>query len=120
VIGRVFEPISKLPPGKPVTLIETEIKALLNVLWYFERADALYVSLRPPVWSTRITRAQALLLDSLASAVNTWHGYLGLTWTDSANREIDASDATRGLRHLASEHARLSADRARTRGRSLP
>jgi hypothetical protein len=119
LIGTTFEPTSKLPAGEPVPLGESEVKALFSVLWYFNRADALYVSLRPLLWPSRITRAQALLLDSLAAAVNTWSGYVSLTWADSAGRSINATGATGGLRHLATEHARLSARRARS-GLRLP
>lgn len=80
----------------------------------------MYRSLRPPVRPTRITRTQALLLDSLAAAVTTWNGYLGLPWADQAGDEVDASDATRGLRHLASEHGRLLARRPVEVDRTVP
>ena len=109
--GTAFEPTSRHQPGQVVTLSEAEIKAVYNVLWYFQRAYAMYVSLRPPVWRARITRTQALLLDSFASALTTWMGYLGLKWADQDGCEIDASDATGGLRHLASEYAKLAARR---------
>jgi len=109
VAGTAFEPTSKHAPGKTVKLSETEIKAVFNVLWYFGRADALYVSLRPPVWPDHITRAQRLLLDSLAAAVEIWAGYLRYSWVDGHGREIDATDATPGLQHLTSERARLIA-----------
>jgi len=111
--GTAFEPSSKHQFGQPVKLNEAEIKAVFNVLWYFDRADAMYISLRPPLWPVRIARTQALLLDSLAAAVTTWTGYLSLTWTDEDGRQIDATDATHGLRHLASENARLPARRSR-------
>lgn len=111
LIGGVFEPTSKFPPDKPVELGDAEIKALFNVLWYFERADAVYRSLRPPLWPKRITRAQALLLDSLGAAIATWNDYLSLRWADPAGRDIDASDAVAGLRNLATEHTRLTARR---------
>jgi hypothetical protein len=58
VVGTAFEPLSKHEPGNPVTLGEAEIKALFNVLWYFQRADAVYMSLRPVVRPDRITRVQ--------------------------------------------------------------
>jgi hypothetical protein len=109
VAGTAFEPAWKHAPGEPVKLNEAEIKAVFNVLWYFGRADALYVSLRPPIWSGHITRAQQLLLDSLAAAVETWAGYLVFSWVDEDERAIDATDATVGLVHLASENARLMA-----------
>jgi hypothetical protein len=109
VAGIAFEPTSKHASGKAVKLSEPEIKAVFNVLWYFGRADALYVSLRPLVWPDHITRAQRLLLDSLSAAVETWAGYLRYSWVDEQGREIDATDAIVGLQHLASEHARLIA-----------
>jgi hypothetical protein len=69
VAGMVFEPLSRHPAGQPVLLSEAEIRAIFNVLWYFERADALYLSLRPVLRPDRITRIQALLLNSLGSAL---------------------------------------------------
>jgi hypothetical protein len=109
VAGTAFEPTWKHPPGEPVKLSEAEIKAVFNVLWYFDRASALYVSLRPPIWVGHITRAQRLLLDSLAAAVETWAGYLAFSWVDEDGRAIDATHATFGLLHLVSENARLMA-----------
>jgi len=106
--GTAFEPTSRHQPGQVVSLGEAEIKAVFNVLWYFQRAYAMYVSLRPPVWRARITRTQALLLDSLASPLTTWIGYLSLKWVDQDGCEVDASDATGGLRHLAHEYAKLA------------
>ena len=61
VIGLRFEPEPKLTRGEVLVLSDDEIAALFHVLWYFERADALFKSLRPVVCSKRITRAQALL-----------------------------------------------------------
>lgn len=102
VAGTAFEPTSVRDPAKPVTLHEREIKAVYNVLWYFERVDAVYVSLRPLIRSKRITRVQALLLDTLATAMTVWMTY--------------ASEAAPCLRHLADEYARLQEQRSR-RGR---
>jgi hypothetical protein len=107
VAGTAFEPTSKHAPGEAVRLSQAEIKAVYNVLWYFGRADALYVSLRPPIWSDHITRAQRLLLDSLAASVEVWAGYLEFSWVDEHGRGIDVTDAIIGLQHLATEHARL-------------
>lgn len=113
VVGTAFEPLSKHKSGHPVSLGEAEIKSLFNVLWYFQRADAVYVSLRPLLRPSRITRVQALLLDTLASAVNVWTGYLNLDWVDVTGQPVDATDVTPFLQHLACEHARLQARRAR-------
>jgi hypothetical protein len=49
VIGLVFEPQSKLPANRAVTLSEHEIAALFRVLWYFQRVDPLYKSLQPTI-----------------------------------------------------------------------
>jgi len=113
VAGTAFEPLPKHPPGQPARLREAEIRAIFNVLWYFERVDALYLSLRSPLRPDRITRTQALLLDSLGSAVISWTRYLDLGWTDEAGHEVDAEEATGPLRHLAGERLRLIARRTR-------
>jgi hypothetical protein len=60
------------PPSRAVTLSEREIAALFRVLWYFQRVDALYKSLRPLLWPRRITRSQALILDSIGPTLDTW------------------------------------------------
>ena len=114
VAGTAFEPLARHRPG-PIRLTQPEIRAIFNVLWYFERADAMYVSLRSHFRPARITRAQALLLDSLASAEATWTEYADLDWADQEGRAIDAIAGLRGLRHLASERARLLSIRARAR-----
>jgi hypothetical protein len=113
IAGTAFEPPSKHPPGQPVRLSEAEIKAVFNVLWYFERVDALYLSLHSALRPNRITRTQALLLDSLGSGVTTWISYLNLGWADEAGHEIEADDTTSPLRHLAEECTRLAVRRAR-------
>jgi hypothetical protein len=115
VVGKAFEPVSKRPSGQPVKLSEAEIRALFNVLWYFERADAVYISLRPPLWPTRITRVQALLLDSLAAGLDTYVVYLNLGWADDEGNAIEAEEASRGLGRLATENARLQARHSRSR-----
>jgi hypothetical protein len=117
VAGTAFEPLSKRDPSKPVRLDQDEIKALFNVLWYFQRADAVYVSLRPPLGSTRITRVQALLLDTLASPVGTWKDYLALKWVDITGERVNADDVTPFLEDLAREYGRLQEQRARRRMR---
>jgi hypothetical protein len=109
VAGMVFEPLSRHPPGQPVRLGEAEIKAVFSVLWYFERVDALYLSLRPALRPNRIIRTQALLLDSLGSAVTTWTSYLNLSWANEAGHKVDADDTIGPLRHLTEECIRLAA-----------
>jgi hypothetical protein len=118
VAGMAFEPVSMHAPGQPVRLSEAEIKAVFNVLWYFERIDALYLSLRPALRPDRITRTQALLLDSLGSAVESWRKYLDLIWEDEAGHVLEADDTTGPIRHLVGERARLAARRALTENRS--
>jgi hypothetical protein len=68
-IGKVFEPLSKLPRNRPVVLEEGEIAALFRVLWYVQRVDALYRSLRSILWTRHIGRIQALLLDCKYSEI---------------------------------------------------
>jgi hypothetical protein len=109
IAGTAFEPLSRQPPGQPVRLGEAEIKAAFNVLWYFERADALYRSLRPALRRNRITRPRALLLDSLGSAVTAWTRYVDRVWADEAGDEVEKDDTTGPLRHLAGECLRLNA-----------
>lgn len=111
VAGMAFEPVSRHQPGQPVRLSDPEIKAVFNVLWYFERVDALYRSLRPAIRPDRIARTQALLLDSLGSAVESWTKYLDLTWADEEGHQLEADDTTGPLRHLNDERTRLAARR---------
>ena len=106
-----FEPLSKHVPAQEVRLTEAEIKAVFNVLWYFERVDALYRSLRPALRPDSITRAQALLLDSLGSSVSSWAPYVELKWADESGHLVDAADTTGPLRHLAAERVRLASRR---------
>jgi hypothetical protein len=47
------------------------------------------VSLRPAFCTGRITRAQALLPDSLESTVLAWTAYLDLGWTDEAGHQVE-------------------------------
>jgi hypothetical protein len=79
----------------------------------------MYVSLRSHVRPTRTTRTQALLLDSLASAVATWTEYADFDWADEEEHTIDAIEALRGLRHLARERARLLSSRGLCEGNHL-
>lgn len=108
-----FEPLSRHPPAQPLRLSGEEIKAVFNVLWCFERADALYLSLRPALMPDRITRTRALLLDSLGSAVTTWMSYLNLNWANEAGHTVDVDDTIGPLRHLADERIRLASRRTR-------
>jgi hypothetical protein len=103
VIGLVFEPQSKLPANRAVTLSEHEIAALFRVLWYFQRVDALYKSLQPPLWAGRITRSQALILDSLGPALGIWAKYIGYKLIDADGCSIETDGGDEGLCSLSSQ-----------------
>ena len=110
-IGKVFEPLSMLPRNRPTVLDEDEIAALFRVLWYVQRIDALYQSLRSPLRVKHIGRIQALLLDSIAADLETWQRYLDLELEDTNSREVSVTSSALGLRHLSSEYGRLHAKR---------
>jgi hypothetical protein len=116
VLGIAFEPLSSHPAGQPVTLTEDQIKSLFNVLWYAQRVDAVYRSLRSPLCPRRITRTQSILLDSIGSTLGIWREYLNRRLFDPAGREITVWDSSGEMLHLATEHDRLCA--RRNRGRS--
>lgn len=103
VIGLVFEPQSKLAADRIVMLSEQEIAALFRVLWYFQRVDALYESLRPPLWAQRITRSQALILDSIGPTLAIWANYIGYKLKDADGCEVETSGADEGLCNLSSQ-----------------
>ena len=97
-IGKAFEPLSKLPRNQPIVLDESENAALFRVLWYVQRIDALYQSLRSPLWAKHIGRIQALLLDSVAADLETWQSYLDLELEDTDSRQVVVTSSARGLR----------------------
>jgi hypothetical protein len=117
-IGKAFEPVSELPGSRPVVLAEDEIAALFRVLWYVQRIDAVYESLRPPLplRGSRIGRTRALLLDSIGAALETWRSYLDMDLEDPNSRQIVVTSSARGLRHLSGEYNRLRAQRERNTG----
>jgi hypothetical protein len=110
-IGKVFEPLSKLPRDRPIVLDEDEIAALFRLLWYVQRIDALYQSLRSPLRARHIGRIQALLLDSIAADLETWQSYLDLDLEDTHSRQVAVTSSAQGLRHLSGEYGRLHANR---------
>jgi hypothetical protein len=110
-IGKVFEPASKLPRNRPIVLVEDEIAALFRVLWYVQRIDALYQSLRWPLRARHIGRIQALLLDSIAADLEIWQNYLDLDLEDTDSHQVAVTSSARGLRHLSGEYERLHAKR---------
>lgn len=113
VIGMVFEPTFRFRPDQPITLTDTEIKSLFNVLWYAQRVSAMYRSLSP-LWPWRITRTQALLLDSLSDAVGTWESYLRVV--DRENVQI--GESANALVYLTGEYRKLRRQRAKRRSPS--
>lgn len=114
-IGLVFEPTSKLAEGQPVTLTGDQIAALFRVLWYFDRVDGVYRSLRPPLHESRITRTRSLVLDTIGGMAQIWVTYLGYAIEDEASRPVETADSVEGLRHLSQEYARLWVQRERKR-----
>jgi hypothetical protein len=110
-----FEPPSKLPDGRPVLLTHDEIAALFRMLWYVQRVDALYASLRPPLRAERTGRAQALLLDSIGADLEAWQGYIALDLEDPDSHQVAVTSSARGLNHLSEAYERL-----RTRQRMTP
>jgi hypothetical protein len=107
VLGTAFEPLSSHPAGQSLTLTQDQIKSLFNVLWYTQRVDAVYRSLRSPLRPHWITRTQAILLDSLGSTLGIWRQYLDRRLFDPDGREITVWDSSGELLHLAMEYDRL-------------
>jgi len=115
-IGKVFEPLSKLPRNRSIALEEDEVAALFRVLWYVQRIDALYQSLRSPLRARRIGRIQALLLDSIAADLETWQSYLDLDLEDAHSRQVVVTSSAEGLRRLSGEYGLLHARRRHEAG----
>lgn len=113
VLGIAFEPLSSHPADQPLTLTQDQIKSLFNVLWYAQRVDAVYRSLRSPLRPRRIIRTQAILLDSLGSTLGIWREYLDRRLFDPGKREITVWDSSGEMLHLATEYDRLCARRNR-------
>ncbi len=113
MIGAVFEPRSKLPKGQPVILTGDQIAALFRVLWYFQRVDAVYQSLRPPLRGRRFTRTRSLFLDAIGGMAQIWVSSVAYALEDEANRNDDTACSVHGLLHLSDEYGRLSAQRER-------
>lgn len=116
MIGTVFEPLSKLPDGRPVLLTHDDIAALFRVLWYVQRVDALYASLHPPLRPRRISRAQALLLDSIGADLEAWQRYVALDLEDPDSHQVVVTSSARGLNHLSEAYERLNTQRRITPG----
>ncbi len=111
IIGKVFEPLSKIPGDRPVLLTQDEIAALFRVLWYVQRVDALYASLRPALRARRIGRAQALLLDSIGADLEAWQSYVALDLEDPDSHQVVVTSSARGLNHLSEAYERLRTQR---------
>jgi hypothetical protein len=106
-IGKVFEPLSKLPRDRPIVLADDQIAALFRVLWYVQRVAALYQSLRSPLRERHIGRVQALLLDSIAADLETWQSYLDLDLENTDSGQVTVTSSSQGLRYLSGEYSRL-------------
>jgi hypothetical protein len=104
VIGLRFEPQPKLTSSKVLVLSNDEIAALFRVLWYFERADALFKSWRPVVCSKRITRAQALLLDSIGPTANIWAKYIRQPMVNADAGPVGTDGSDEGLTDLSDQY----------------
>lgn len=107
LIGKVFEPPSKLPDDRPVLLTQDQIAALFRVLWYVQRVDALYASLGPPLRAGRISRAQALLLDSISADLEAWEGYVTRDLEGPDSNHVVVTSSARGLNHLSEAYEQL-------------
>ena len=104
VVGLLFEPQPKLTRGQALVMAEHEIAALFRVLWYFERANALFRSLRPAVWPKRITRAQALLLDSIGPTLNIWADYIDHRMENADGGPVGTDGSDEGLKDLSARY----------------
>jgi hypothetical protein len=104
LIGLRFEPEPKLTRGQVLVLSNDEIAALFRMLWYFERVDALFKSLRPVICSKRITRAQALLLDSIGPTVSIWANYIGYRMENAEGGFVGTGGSDEGLKHLSGQY----------------
>ena len=104
VIGLRFEPEPKLARGGVLVLSDDEVAALFRVLWYFERADALFKSLRPVVCSKRIARAQALLLNSISPTVIIWAKYIRHRMVNDGGGRVGTDGSDEGLTDLSDQY----------------
>lgn len=107
MIGKVFEPPSKLPDDRPVLLTQDQIAALFRVLWYVQRVDALYASLRLPLLARRISRVQALLLNSISADLEAWEGYVARDLEGPDSNQVVVTSSAQGLNHLSEAYEQL-------------
>ena len=85
-------------------LDEKQVEDFYDVLWMFERLDALFTSLQPIIPRRRFTRPQRLLLISVNSAAANW-----MVYVENLPRPItDVSKSSAGLRHLHAETRELT------------
>ena len=84
-----------------VNLTEEELRALFNVLWAFERINGLFVSLQRSWFSSRLSKAQKLLLDVSAGAITTWSSYLQFDVRGPSGKQLDLVPSKNGLVNLA-------------------
>jgi hypothetical protein len=85
-------------------LDEQQVEDFYNVLWMFERLDALFTSLHPIIPRGRFTRPQRLLLISVRGAAANWMVYV----ENLPSPITDVSKSSAGLRHLYTETIELT------------
>jgi hypothetical protein len=91
----IAKKLEDLPSSIAVEFTDDEVAHFYDVLWTFERIDALFISLKPIVPRGRFTRPQRLLLISVRGAAQTW-----TTWTELQHPIKDITISRRGLDHL--------------------
>jgi hypothetical protein len=92
------------PAQEGPCLDEKQVEDFYNVLWMFERLDALFASLQPIIPRGRFTRPQRLLLVSVNSAAANWMVYV----ENLPGPITDVSKSSAGLRHLHSQTMELT------------
>lgn len=91
-------------PGEDPCLNKQQVEDFYNVLWMFERLDALFASLQPIIPRGRFTRPQRLLLISVRGAAANWMAYMN----NLPKPITDVSKSSAGLRHLHAEALQLT------------
>ncbi len=115
-VGMAFEAVGADAADQAVELSVEEMAALFRVLWFFQRAAALYDSLRLFVLHRRITRTRALLLESLGSMIRIWDGYLGRQIVVEGGGPVSTEESARSLHRLAEEYRRYERRRRHAAG----
>jgi hypothetical protein len=91
-------------PAEDPSLNDNQVEDFYNVLWMFERLDALFASLQPIIPRGRFTRPQRLLLISVRGAAANW-----MTYIRNLPKPItDVSKSSVGLTHLHAQAQQLT------------